>query len=196
MFLAKSGDNVLDSFDIVPELQIQLFNSFLQGKTLQTIQEQAPAISLGQLVNTALTLDWHGQREEYLQDLYYKAKDSLARTILQGIDFLTTALGVVHQVMGEKYAQYLITKDTTVLEEFGIKNFHQYSNVLDTLMVYAGENSLLKPMEKAKQADPPKEEETEKPPTANLLKKLSEQKKVELEELRRTQALKKGAENG
>lgn len=132
-FWAKSGQPRL-----APTLQAQLFDLFLQGKTVEEILKVNKGLTLAQVTTARVEGEWDLRRDEYLHDLMVNTRSVLQQSTLEAVNFMTDILAVVHKKYGQAARLYLQTGDEKHLKGFDIGSIGQYKAVVEVLQKLSG----------------------------------------------------------
>ena len=136
----------LESFPLAPPTAIQFFALYLQGKTLTEIAELNPQYSLGTIVNSAVLDRWDAKYQDYLEELYFNAKNRVVQTAAEGVGFISDLLAVTHIKDGTKLKKYIQTEDPECLKgsNFEIASLRQYKEAVEVLMKLTGQDNIKK----------------------------------------------------
>jgi hypothetical protein len=141
-FRANFQKGEAHTFPLSVDSQIELFELYLNGRSLSEIRQANPKFSLGQIVDSAVVGDWQQKKQEYLETLLQNAKSRLQQISCESVRFLSDQMAVAHKIQGEKLQKYLQTGNEDDLGEFGIKNLRQYKEAAELLVRVTGQDKI------------------------------------------------------
>jgi len=114
----------------------QMFNLYLSGKTYDEISHITKE-KKDVVLFLAHKLDWFGKKIEYLSSLNKNITSKVAKTKLEGVNFVTNLMNFFHKYYGKKINEYLMKDDDKLVEELPLKPLDKYfkaAEALDKLM--------------------------------------------------------------
>jgi hypothetical protein len=123
---------------IAPSVAEQLFTLYLAGKSLTEIRRLNHQYYLGQIVDAAVSGNWHIQRQQYLSELSARSADRLKQTAMECVDFMADQLSVTHKMHGDALKKYLQTGNPTDLGSFGSLSPTMYKSIFELLLKASG----------------------------------------------------------
>lgn len=120
-------------------LNTQLFQLYLQGKSLEEIRRINPQLQLGEIVAARVEGRWDDKRDEYLQNLLQSTSERVQQSTLETIDFVRDMLAVAKRQFGDKFQRYLQTGDEKELGEFKIESLTQLKAAIEALQKLTGQ---------------------------------------------------------
>lgn len=132
------------TYPLGPQPSVELFGIFISGSSIAEIADLNPQYTLGQIVYAAVEGKWDVKRQEYLEDLYRRAKDQLAQTVAESATFLATAMKVAHKKIGDRMTKYLQTSDENYLKDidFDFSTVKKYKDGIDMLLRVTGQDRI------------------------------------------------------
>lgn len=128
------------TYPLAPSLQEQLFQLYLNGKSLSEIRALNPHVMLGQVVDAAVTGKWHQLRQEYLGALQQRAAERLRQIACEAVDHLADEMAATHKLRGEAIKRYLQTGDESDLGGVSLCGIKQYKDVAELLLKLTGQD--------------------------------------------------------
>lgn len=117
-----------------------LFALFLQGSTVEEIQDLNPMYSLGEIVAARVHGDWDERREEHLSKLLDKVGKRVLQVTLESADFMADVIAVAALEHGEKLKRYIQTKNPAELGSFRVKNLKELKEAVEVLQKLTGQD--------------------------------------------------------
>jgi hypothetical protein len=132
----------LETYELAAKPAVEMFSLFLNGSSLSEIADLNYQFGLGTIVNSAVEGKWNQKRQDYLEELYDRAKDRMFQTAAEGANFIATLLSAAHKEHGDKIKKYLQTEDPALLAEtdFRIKSMRGYKEAVEVLMKLTGQD--------------------------------------------------------
>lgn len=126
-----------------PPLALSTSNSFfalfLNGHTCEEIAKLNPGMGLGIVVRARVDFDWDKQREEHIQGLLGNIRQTVQKTQLEGIRFVSDAITAYQKLAGEKFQRYLQTGKVEELGDLKEMSFKTYKDLLELMMKLTGQ---------------------------------------------------------
>lgn len=121
-------------------LQLQFFEMYLQGVTLEEIVRANRGVKLGALVRAAVEGGWYQRREDHIKQLLDTVKNRAGQMHLEGVNFISNLLAVAHKRHGAKLLRYLQTGDEKDLGAFSIETVSAYKTIAELLLKLTGQD--------------------------------------------------------
>jgi hypothetical protein len=139
-FRATYQKNGSRTFPLAQTLQEQLFSLYLNGKSLSEIRALNPQLMLGQIVDAAITGDWHQLRQDYLNEIQNRASVRLKQIACESVDFLADQMATAHKLQGDALKRYLQTGNPADLGGYGVGSIKQYKDVAELILKMTGQD--------------------------------------------------------
>jgi hypothetical protein len=123
---------------IAPDVREQLFQLYLNGKSLSEIRNLNSGFSMGQVVDAAVTGDWNVLRQEYLVTVQERAQGRLRQIACESVDFIADHIAATHKFQGDKIRKYLQTGKVEDLDGINLGSLQQYKSLIDMLVKITG----------------------------------------------------------
>ena len=131
------------NFPLSTETAASCFQSYLSGQTLTQIQKNTGGLSLGQVVDAAVSNNWLQEKKDYVAFLAEKAKEELAKISLESAQFLGQVLAAHHACVGPKVRKAIQTGKRNDLDQAIDGPFlGQYGKTLSLLMQVSGQDRI------------------------------------------------------
>lgn len=117
------------------------FALFLNGHTCEEIAKLNPAFGLGIIIKARVDHDWDRQREEHIQGLLASIRQTVQKTQLEGIRFVSDAITAYQKLAGEKFQRYLQTGKVEELGDLKDMSFKTYKDLLELMMKLTGQST-------------------------------------------------------
>lgn len=127
-----------------PKTASELFELFLNGSTCQEIAALNPGFGLGIIVRARVDFGWDEKREEYLTNLYQKAREKVQKNQLEAVDFVGNAMAVYHKLWNTKFKKFLQTGNESELGDFKSMTPAQYKSICELLLKLTGQENVTK----------------------------------------------------
>jgi hypothetical protein len=122
-FLSKKLTAGSKTFPISEVTREGFFSLFLNGRTLTEIKKTNDQYSFGQIVHAAITDDWFGKRNTYIETLAQRARLRAIQTTAESLDLAADLVAVLRKQHGPGISLFL---QTGKVEDLG-KDFKAFS---------------------------------------------------------------------
>ncbi len=128
--------------ELSPELSIELFELFSQGRDCEEIRKLKPGLSLGAIVHCRVRDLWDVQRADIQRKLATEVPAKVQKVQLESADFLVKLLAASHKLLQEPIDKFLATGDKIHLKGTALENLtlKQYQSILETLGKATGQD--------------------------------------------------------
>ncbi len=128
--------------ELSPELSIELFELFAQGRDCEEIRKLKPGLSLGSIVHARIRDLWDMQKSDIQRKLVTEVPAKVQQVQLESADFLVKLLAASHKLLQEPIDKFLATGDKIHLKGTALENLtlKQYQAILETLGKATGQD--------------------------------------------------------
>ena len=124
---------------MAPEMSARLFEFYLSGSEPREIAKVNPAIPIEAIWYAMAEQDWPIKKSEYIQQLLNQTKEKLVYAQSKTADMLSDMLLAAVVKNGEKYRQYLVTRDESVIKNApDIKGIGDITKIIEAIQKITG----------------------------------------------------------
>jgi hypothetical protein len=106
--------------ELSPDVNKRLYGLYLNGLTIQNMQELNPAFPLGALIQARVSGRWDERKEAYLGELLGDVAVRTKQMAAEALGFMALQMTVMHRKHGEAMKRYLQTGDEKDLRGSGL----------------------------------------------------------------------------
>ncbi len=133
-----------DEYPIGVDLQAQMFELFLNGKSCDQIQKVNPNFGLGQIVSARVEGEWDEKREEYRNFLLVNTQQRVMQSQLEATVLLADILAATNKIYSQRLTKFLQTGDEKHLGDLKINSVRGLKEVVDLLLNLTGQGAVKK----------------------------------------------------
>jgi hypothetical protein len=124
---------------LAPEMAARLFEFYLSGSEPREIAKINPAIPIEAIWYAMVEQDWPIKKSEYIQQLLNQTKEKLVYAQSKTADMLSDMLLAAVVKNGEKYRQYLVTRDESIIKNApDIKGIGDITKIIEAIQKITG----------------------------------------------------------
>lgn len=125
-----------------PQVQKQLYELFLNGKSCSEIVRLNPNFSLGMVLRARVDGRWDDLRDAHVAELLSGVRERVQHTQTEAVNFACDLMSAVHKLQGDRIKKYLQTGDQEELGKLAeTLNLRSYQTVVEMLLKLTGQET-------------------------------------------------------
>lgn len=125
---------------LAPQIQMQLFELYLNGSSCEEIQRLNPNVPLGMIVRARIDGDWDRRLSDYRDRLLTEVRTRVEQVQVESVMFTADMLAAANKMNGDKLKKFIQTGDSRELGDLNITSLKQYRDAVELLLKLTGQD--------------------------------------------------------